>query len=64
MDHKVRRSDASEHWTTEKKRHTQLEEGIGDLEHQYMRVTMVMDDEYAFYGAPHAKVLIVILQTL
>jgi hypothetical protein len=47
-----------------KKKYTQLEEGISNLEHQYVRVTMIMDDKDAFYGATHAKVLIVILQAL
>jgi hypothetical protein len=47
-----------------RKKYTQLEEGICNLEHQYMRVTMVMHNKDAFYGTTHAKVLIVVLQTL
>jgi hypothetical protein len=45
-------------------KYTQLEESISNLEHQYVRVTMVMDDKDAFHGTTHAKVFIVVLQTL
>jgi hypothetical protein len=42
----------------------QLEEGIGDLEHENVRVTMIMYDEDAFNSSAHTKILIIILETL
>ncbi len=42
----------------------QLEKRVGDLQHEYMRVPVVVDDEDALDGAPHSKVFIVILQPL
>jgi hypothetical protein len=39
----------------------QFEEGVGDLEHEYVRVTVVVHDEDAFDRASHSKVLIVVL---
>ena len=34
------------------------------IQHQNMRVTMVMHDQYAFHRAAHAEVFIVVLQPL
>ena len=42
----------------------QLEERVGDLEHEDMRVAMVVYDEDALDGATHAEVLVVVLQAL
>jgi hypothetical protein len=42
----------------------QLEERIGDLQHQYMRMPMIVDNEDALNRPPHAPVLIVVLQAL
>jgi hypothetical protein len=42
----------------------QLKEGVGDLEHENVRVTMIVYDEDAFNCAAHSKILIVILETL
>lgn len=42
----------------------QLEERVSNLEHEDMRVTVVMHDENALHGATHAKVLIIVLKTL
>jgi len=42
----------------------QLEECVGDLKHEDMRMTMVMNNEDALDCAAHAKVLIVVLETL
>ena len=38
----------------------QLEEGIGDLQHQYVRVVMLVADQYAFAGSPHAMLFVVL----
>lgn len=43
---------------------SQLEEGIGNLQHQDVRVVVFVADEDALAGAPHAVLLIVLLQTL
>jgi hypothetical protein len=42
----------------------ELEERVRDLEHEDVRVPVVVDDEDALDGAPHAKVLVVVLQAL
>jgi len=42
----------------------QLKECVGDLEHEDVRMTMIMNDEDALDGATHAKVFIVVLETL
>lgn len=42
----------------------QLEEGIGDLEHQDVRVAMVVHNKNALDGAPHTEVFIVVLEAL
>jgi hypothetical protein len=39
----------------------QFKEGVGDLEHQNVWMTVVMDNQHAFYGAAHAIIFIVIL---
>jgi len=39
------------------------EECVGNLNHEDVRMTMVMNDEDAFDRAAHAKVLIVVLET-
>jgi hypothetical protein len=44
--------------------HVQFEEGVGYLEHEDVWVSMVVHDEYALDCATHAKVLIVVLETL
>jgi len=44
--------------------YSQFEKGIGDLEHEDMRMAMVVNDEDAFNGATHAIILVVVLQTL
>lgn len=55
------RLHGSMHWIMA---HSQFEKGIGDLEHEDMRMAMVVNDENAFNGAAHAIILVVILQTL
>jgi len=42
----------------------QLEECVGNLKHEDVRMTMVVNDEDALDCAAHAKVLIVVLETL
>ena len=42
----------------------QLEEGVGDLKHEDMRMTVVMNYKDALDCTAHAKVLIVVLETL
>ena len=42
----------------------QLEKRVRDLEHEDVGVAMVVHDEDALYGATHAKVFIVVLETL
>ena len=42
----------------------QLEECVGNLEHEDVGMTMVMNDEDALDCAAHAEVLIVVLETL
>jgi hypothetical protein len=42
----------------------QLEECVGNLEHEDVRMAMVMNDEDALDCAAHAEVLIVVLETL
>jgi hypothetical protein len=44
--------------------HTQLEEGIRNLEHKDMRVAVIMDDENTLDRPTHTKILIVILEAL
>ena len=55
---------SSEKQQNEKVLGSQLEKRVRDLQHEDMGVTMIVHDEDAFYGAPHSKVFIVILQTL
>ena len=43
---------------------SQLEERIGYLEHEDVRMTVVMDDEDTLDCSPHPKVLIVVFQSL
>ena len=42
----------------------QLEEGVGDLEHEDVRVVVLMTYKHAFAGASHAMLLVVLLQAL
>jgi len=42
----------------------QFEEGIGDLEHEDMRVAVVVNNKNTLDGAAHAIILVVVLQTL
>ena len=42
----------------------QLEECVGDLEHEDMGMSVVVYDEDAFDCSAHAKVFVVVLQTL
>jgi hypothetical protein len=42
----------------------QLEECVGNLKHEDVRMTMIMNDEDALDCAAHAEVLVVILETL
>lgn len=42
----------------------QLEEGIGDLQHQDMRMVVFMADENGFAGSSHAMFLVVFFQSL
>lgn len=42
----------------------QLEEGVGDLQHQDMRVVVLVAHQYAFTGAPHPVRAVVLLQPL
>ncbi len=42
----------------------QFEKGVCDLEHEYVGVAVIVDDEYSLYCATHAKVFIVILEAL
>lgn len=39
----------------------QFKEGIGDLKHENVGVTVVMNDEDAFYRSSHAVVFIIVL---
>lgn len=48
----------------ETKADAQFEERVGNLEHEDVRVSMVMHDEDPLDGAAHTKVFIVILQPL
>jgi hypothetical protein len=45
-------------------RDIQFEKGVCDLEHKYVGVTVVVDDEDTLYCATHAKIFIVVLETL
>ena len=40
----------------------QLEKCVGNLEHEDMRMTMVVHDQDTFYGSSHSKVFIVVLE--
>ena len=42
----------------------QLEEGVGDLQHQDVRVVVLVADEDALAGAPHAVRVVMLLQPL
>lgn len=42
----------------------QFKEGVCNLKHQNVWMSVVMDNKYAFYCAAHAIVFIVILQSL
>jgi hypothetical protein len=42
----------------------QFEKCVRDLQHEDMWVAVIVYDEYAFYGSPHPKVFVVILQAL
>lgn len=42
----------------------QFEERVSDLEHEDVRVSVVVDDQHALDGSSHAKVFIVVLQPL
>jgi hypothetical protein len=48
----------------EKRNRLQLEESIGDLQHQYMRVVMFMAHQNTLASPPHAVLLIVFFKTL
>ena len=39
----------------------QLEERVGDLKHEYMRVPVIVHDKDALHCAAHAKVFIIVL---
>ena len=45
----------------ENRSNVQLEEGIGDLQHQDMWMAVVVDNEDTFNCTSHSKVFIVIL---
>lgn len=40
---------------------SQFKESIGDLEHENVGMTVVMNDEDAFYRSSHAVVFIIVL---
>ena len=42
--------------------HSQFEEGIGDLQHQDVRMVMLMADQDPFASPPHAIAIIVLFQ--
>jgi hypothetical protein len=42
----------------------QLEEGVCDLQHQYVGVIVLVADEDAFTGSTHAMFLVMFLQSL
>jgi hypothetical protein len=44
--------------------HAQLEKGVGNLQHEDVRVAMVMNYKDALDRPAHAKVLIVVLEAL
>ena len=44
--------------------HLQLEESIGDLQHQDMRMIVFMADQNPFASPPHPMLLVVLLQPL
>jgi hypothetical protein len=50
--------------TNDAGRGAQLEERVRDLEHEDVRVPVVVDDEDALDGAPRAPVFVVVLQPL
>ena len=50
--------------STDNRQSIQLEESVGNLKHEDVRVTMVMNDEDALDCATHAEVFIVVLETL
>ena len=44
--------------------YVQFEKGVGDLQHEDVRVAVVVDDKNTLDGATHAKVFIVVLEAL
>lgn len=44
--------------------HSQFEERIGNLQHQDVRVSVVMYYQYSFDCASHAEIFVVVLETL
>ena len=46
------------------RRDIQFEKSIGDLEHEDVRMPMVMNHENPLYGSSHAKILIIVLKAL
>ena len=52
------------HATRERTEGSQREERVGDLEHEDVRVAVVVHDEDVLDGAAHPKVLVVVLQAL
>ena len=44
--------------------HVQFEEGIGDLEHENVRVTVFVTDEDTLARPPHSMLFIVLLKAL
>ena len=47
-------------WIMSMIRFLQLEESIRDLQHQDMWVVMLVADQHAFAGPPHAMLLVVL----
>lgn len=45
-------------------RDLQLEEGVRNLKHENVRVSVIMDDQDTFDSPTHAVVLVVVLKTL
>lgn len=45
-------------------RYLQLEEGVGDLKHEDVRMPVLVHYEDSFDRSPHAEILVVVLQAL
>lgn len=57
QENAIREAGMSRAW------HSQFVEGIGDLEHQDMRMVVFMADEYALASPSHAVFLIVLFKS-